>query len=366
MKEHLHCRTLFLLLLTMVFLLCTGTGLYAETQSSAEQKIPRRVAFTLENNTALKEDSNVLDAGSRILYEAISARTPIVRVKDMSSAHNRIVIRFTEEGERVMVTGILYGIEIDGEAPSLQDEASTDEVGTVLHENTFAYNGNFENYKNNVLELATRMSEYLPMVSPEVRVITRVKEGKDKQVVEEVQFEEEILRPLEFTLYIGGLINELNFLNDAWEGLEDYLFFSLWPLQLDTVWYPGGDLGINVSLFADTLDMDFDNENEWILMPGLGIQYRIGGRFYGILGVSLFAGAYFSGDKPYFYSLLGLLPALGYNITPSFGITLRVSGLFVQPTTAFGGNTLIEKTVMVRHLLPMQIITLGLLFRPDL
>lgn len=336
-------------------------GLTAQ-DTGEEEKIPRRVVFELSNTPPSGEYKDLLASGLRILYESVSAETPIIRSYDVEAAHNICSLHFEEEGRNVRVLASLYEFPVTVEE---EEELPEEETGPMLKvEEEFLYTGDYEDYRNFLAGVATEMAGHLDLVSPEVRVITKVQEGEEKQVVAEVQFEEELARPFEFSLYPGGLIRELNFMM---MDTENYIYFSLWPLQVDAVWFPGrGDFGINLSLFFNTSDMDMDLENEWIIMPGLGIQYRIGGRFYGSFGLSFFGGVYLSGEKAYFYNLLGLFPALGINITPAFGITLRVGG-FLFPVSMFSGGDidLIMDAGIQRNLMTLQLVTVGFLLRPD-
>jgi hypothetical protein len=349
----------FLLFLAILAFTLT-MNITAQDLGEAE-KIPRRVVFELSNSPPAGEYQDLLSSGLRILYESVSAETPIIRSYDIDAAHNSCSLNFEEEGRNVRVIASLYEFPVTAEDEEELPEEETEPMLNVEEE--FLYTGDYEEYRNFLVGVASAMAGHLDLVSPEVRVITKVEEGEEKKVVAEVRFEEELARPFEFTLYPGGLTKEINVNMNS----ENYLYFSLWPLQLDAVWFPGrGDFGLNFSLFFNTLDMDMDLENEWIIMPGLGIQYRIGGRFYGSFGLSFFGGVYLSGEEAYFYNLLGLFPALGINITPTFGITLRVGG-FLLPASLFagGGEDFALEMGIQRNLLSLQLATIGFLLRPD-
>lgn len=336
-------RPIFVLALFLVFF---TPFLHAE--DTAPERIPRRVHFTVEGRPLSGPDSILLKTVPAMLYQAVSSRKAILRVPSEKNCHNICITRFSGSG------GSDSNIEI-----SLIELTSDGEE--TQFSSSYEYDGDLEGLEKFIQGAADRMAGNLDFVEPKVEIVTRVVAEEEKTIVREIGFNEQLKRPWEFTIRLGGLTKDIISFR-GWGA--DIVRFGFFPLQLDAALYPAaGKHGIVFSFMTDYVDGNGDGGKDWFLLPGLGYMFRSFGRLSAGFNTTYSAGVYLPGGTPIFFMLLNFTPVITFNITPALAITMRIGNITLEPTL-IGSKTFVPDDVLRRNKLFLQIVNIGFMFRP--
>ncbi len=249
-------------------------------QEEVIPRIPRRVLFDLERlEPANAPDTMLGTAPERLpdfLYTRVSQLQPVVRVFDTTEAHSVVT---TEVGAS------------DGSVAVVLRES-----GAELARYRFDPGGGIPAFTGFVTDTAAALAPRLGFVAPEVVVVFDSDQDERGQIVRDVVLADRLASRFEFTLWLSGLMRNIDTNQDI-----DGARVALDPFALEASWFLRRNLGLTAALWIHYSDFLYfgrtvDGQgaqgllNSFFLLPGVGVTYRTLQRVSGSAGVTLYAG----------------------------------------------------------------------------
>ena len=329
-----------LLIAIAVASLVTGV---AASQSTLAPRIPRRVLFAPPTGVELIADVEIRALLERLpdyLYTTVSESQPVVRVVTEEEARSRVEVVVDADA---LIVRLATGS--DGPAQrSLFRPFSSQELLAFVDETSAWLAGNLG------------LVEPLILLTQSEQAISR------QQVVEEVEFADQVATPWELTLWASGVLRLLEFSD---EGVPPTV--ELFPVIFDTTWYFQRFLGLTASLWYQQTGYLYFGEDassvpadtySWFILPGVGIAYRTLDVLAANIGATLYLGPVVvtnndsvtigddssSGFVPFLdpgqtktvlYTTLQLQGGISYNLSPKWSVRTRFS-LNIYPPMLIG------------------------------
>lgn len=255
--------------------LASVVGAAAGAQTALVPRIPRRVLFADPTGVELIADVEIRALLERLpdyLYTTVSELQPVVRVVAEEEARSRV------------------DVVVDSDSLIVRLVADTDEPEQRSLGRPFD--------SQELLAFVDEASEWLAgslgLVEPLVLVTQSEQAVARRQVIEEVEFADQLATPWELTLWASGVLRLLDF---SQESIVPKV--ELFPAIFDATWYFQRYLGLTTSLWYQQTGYLYFGEDSsglpgdtyaWLILPGVGITYRTLDVLSANIGAILYAG----------------------------------------------------------------------------